>query len=163
MRPHHVIVFLAVSLGATACSEAPQSEPGNRVAGSDVTLTTPVDTVDQANKMEGAAGNVTGASSATAPTDRDAWVGRWIGVEGLNLTVSKGATQGHYSLKMQYGTDAEMSGTFDGVGTAEGISFARPDGDQVLGASTGDETGLKYLAGKTDCLKVKVGEGYCRK
>jgi hypothetical protein len=74
----------------------------------------------------------------------------------------KGATAGHYSLKMQYGTDTEMSGTFEGVGTPEGIAFVRPDGTHVLRASTGEETGLKYLGGKTDCLMVKVGEGYCR-
>lgn len=159
MRTQHFIAFLAVSLGVTACSEAPKGELGNRVAGNDVM---PVDAVDQANRMERAAGNATGASSATTPTNRDAWVGRWIGVEGLNLTVSKGTAPGHYSLKMQYGTDADMSGTFGGVGTPEGIAFSRPDGDQILRASIGDETGLKYLAGKTDCLKVKDGEGYCR-
>ena len=26
----------------------------------------------------------------------------------------------------------------------------------------GDAAGLKYLAGKQDCLVVKPGEGYCR-
>ena len=26
----------------------------------------------------------------------------------------------------------------------------------------GDATGLKYLAGKKDCLTVEPGEGYCR-
>lgn len=105
----------------------------------------------------------TGASApATQPVLRDEWVGRWIGVEGLNLTIAKGAEAGHYQLDMQYGTDADMAGSYDGVGTADGIAFTRPDGTQLLRAASGDETGLKYLAGKTDCLKVKDGEGYCR-
>ncbi|WP_204325615.1 hypothetical protein, partial [Stenotrophomonas maltophilia] len=53
-------------------------------------------------------------------------------------------------------------GSFEGKGTREGIAFERPDGKQVLKASDGDATGLKYLAGKKDCLTVKTGEGYCR-
>ncbi len=157
-----LVVLLLLSVGATACSEAPKGEPGN-VVENDVTAATPVDTIEQGN---GATGTIASTSNAalntTAPTNRDGWIGRWIGVEGLNLTVSKGKSAGLYSLKMQYGTDEDMSGTFEGVGTAEGIAFVRPDGEQVLRASTGDDTGLKYLAGKTDCLKVKDGEGYCR-
>lgn len=156
-----LVALLLLSLGATACSEAPKGEPGN-VVENDVTAATPVDTSDQGNLTAGTIASTSNASNATAPTNRDSWVGRWIGVEGLNLAVSKGKSEGHYLLKMQYGTDEEMSGTFEGVGTAEGIAFVRPDGEQVLRASTGDGTGLKYLAGKTDCLKVKDGEGYCR-
>jgi hypothetical protein len=156
-----VIVFLALSLGSTACSEAPKG--GNKLVGNDVTPATPIGTKDPSNNTIGtAAHEATGASSSSVSVNRDTLIGRWIGVEGLNLTVSKGATGGRYFLKMQYGTDTEMSGTFEGVGTPEGIAFVRPDGNHVLRASTGDETGLKYLAGKTDCLVVKVGEGYCR-
>ena len=91
---------------------------------------------------------------------RDAWVGRWKGVEGTYLVVSKGAAAGKYRLEMQYTLDAK--GKFDGTATPEGIEFERPDGKQVLRASSGDATGLKWLAGKKDCLKVKDGEGYCR-
>jgi hypothetical protein len=157
----NLIAFVALSLGVTACSQAPNG--GNNVIENDGAPATPIATGDQGNVTAGsAAENATDASSTTAPTNRDAWIGRWIGVEGLNLTVSKATAVGHYSLKMQYGTDTDMSGTFEGVGTAEGIAFVRPDGNRVLRPSTGDETGLKYLAGKTDCLKVKDGEGYCR-
>lgn len=155
-----LVALLLLSLGPTACSEAPKGERGNNMAENDIAAATSVDAIQQGN---GIANNSLGASSAAAPTNRDGWVGRWIGVEGLNLTVSKGKSAGLYSLKMQYGTDEDMSGTFEGVGTAEGIAFVRPDGNQVLRASTGDDTGLKYLAGKTDCLKVKDGEGYCRR
>lgn len=94
------------------------------------------------------------------PVDRDDWVGRWKGVEGTYLVVSKGKDPGMYKLEMQYTLDDK--GTFEGKGSTEGISFTRPDGDKTLHPSDGDATGLKYLAGKKDCLTVKTGEGYCR-
>lgn len=42
----------------------------------------------------------------TPPTDK--WVGKWIGVEGLHLTIAKDDSigRGHYVLTMQYGLDA---------------------------------------------------------
>jgi hypothetical protein len=92
--------------------------------------------------------------------DRDDWVGRWKGVEGTYLVVSKGKDAGTYKLEMQYTLDDK--GVFDGRGSTEGIAFTRPDGDQTLRPSDGDATGLKWLAGKKDCLTVKTGEGYCR-
>lgn len=94
----------------------------------------------------------------------DQWVGRWIGVEGLNLTVSQdeSAGPGHYLLKMQYGLDADQSGTFKGESTADGIAFERDDGKQLLRPGDGEATGLKWLMDKQNCLIVKLGEGYCR-
>ena len=94
----------------------------------------------------------------------DQWVGRWIGVEGLFLEISKdeSAGPGHYRLKMQYGLDADQSGTFEGQATAEGIRFNREDGPQLLRAGDGEATGMKWLLEKEDCLVVKTGEGYCR-
>ncbi len=94
------------------------------------------------------------------PVAHDDWVGRWKGVEGTYLVIAKGAEPGLYKLEMQYTLDDK--GTFDGKGTRNGISFERPDGKQELKPSDGDATGLKYLAGKKDCLTVMSGEGYCR-
>lgn len=94
----------------------------------------------------------------------DQWVGRWTGVEGLFLEISKDEPvgPGHYLLEMQYGLDAEQSGTFEGQATDEGISFSRDDGQQLLRAGDGEATGMKWLAEKEDCLVVVTGEGYCR-
>jgi hypothetical protein len=136
---------LLLALGASACSDRAQDEADPAVSPSAAVTAESLEPV-----------------SDTQPVSRDEWVGRWIGVEGLNLTVTKLAKPGHYQLEMQYGTDADMAGAYEGIGTPEGIAFTRPDGKQVLRASSGDETGLKYLAGKTDCLKVKDSEGYCR-
>ncbi|WP_460133812.1 membrane lipoprotein lipid attachment site-containing protein [Pseudomonas sp. S1_E04] len=98
----------------------------------------------------------------TPPTDT--WIGKWVGVEGLHLTIAKDNVvgRGHYILTMQYGLDAEDSGTFKGAAFEDGIAFTRPDGPQVLRAGDGKATGLKWLADKKDCLVVATGEGYCR-
>lgn len=94
----------------------------------------------------------------------DQWAGRWVGVEGLYLEVSQddSAGSGHYLLEMQYGLDADQSGTFEGQATNEGINFSREGGSQLLRAGDGEATGLKWLAEKEDCLIVQSGEGYCR-
>ena len=98
----------------------------------------------------------------TPPTDK--WVGKWVGVEGLHLTIAKDDSigRGHYLLTMQYGLDADDTGTFKGEATDDGIAFTRPDGPQLLRAGDGAATGLKWLADKKDCLIVATGEGYCR-
>lgn len=98
----------------------------------------------------------------TPPTDK--WGGKWIGVEGLHLTIVKDDSvgRGHYLLTMQYGLDADDSGTFKGEAAEDGIAFTRPDGPQLLRAGDGEATGLKWLADKKDCLIVATGEGYCR-
>ena len=94
------------------------------------------------------------------PTDK--WIGRWRGVEGLNLVIAKDAKKGagHYTLTQQYTLDDK--GVFEGTGVGDVIQFHRPDGDQTLRETDGGATGLKYLATKKDCLTVKPGEGYCR-
>lgn len=99
---------------------------------------------------------------ATPPTDK--WVGKWLGVEGLNLTIAKDDSigRGHYILTMKYGLDADDEGTFKGEANEDGIAFTRPDGPQQLSAGDGEATGLKWLADKKDCLIVDTGEGYCR-
>ncbi|KFC51562.1 hypothetical protein DK37_00455 [Halomonas sp. SUBG004] len=120
-------------------------------------------------------GSNTASSSAPAPdtaTEQhpshhqltDQWIGRWTGVEGLFLDISKNepAGPGHYLLEMQYGLDADQRGTFEGQATAEGIRFSRDDGAQLLRAGDGEATGMKWLLEKEDCLVVKTGEGYCR-
>ncbi|WP_454884026.1 hypothetical protein [Sphingomonas oryzagri] len=94
------------------------------------------------------------------PTDK--WVGRWRGVEGLNLVIGKDAKKGpgHYTLTQQYTLDDK--GVFDGHAVGDTIQFTRPDGQQVLRETDGTATGLKYLTTKKVCLTVKPGEGYCR-
>ncbi|MDH5835253.1 hypothetical protein [Luteimonas kalidii] len=94
----------------------------------------------------------------TAMADAD-YLGRWTGVEGMYLVVAA-KPGGGVTMEMQW--DLDNSGTFDGSVTAEGLRFMRDRVAETAVPTDGDATGLKYLAGKQDCLTVKPGEGYCR-
>lgn len=95
------------------------------------------------------------------PTDD--WVGRWAGPEGLYLDIQPASNgkKGHYAIANRDTLDRQANYT----GIAEGavIRFVRDGQDLAVRPGNGDETGFKYLAGKTDCLIVIPGkEGYCR-
>lgn len=99
------------------------------------------------------------SAAASAPAPRD-YAGRWVGVEGMVLDIAHAGAPGHYDLTMQW--DLDNKGTFDGTANGRTITFIRNDIPETLRPTDGDATGLKYLSGKTDCLTVKPGEGYCR-
>lgn len=98
-------------------------------------------------------------TTAEALPDHADWAGRWTGVEGMFLEIVP-AGDGTYSLTMQ--SDLDTLGTYPGRGTADGIAFERGSKELLLKPASGDQTGLKYLAGKDNCLMVAIGEGYCR-
>lgn len=98
-------------------------------------------------------------TTAEALPDHADWAGRWIGVEGMFLEIVP-VGDGTYSLTMQ--SDLDTLRTYEGRDTADGIAFERGGKELLLKSASGDETGLKYLAGKDDCLVVAKGEGYCR-
>ena len=115
--------------------------------------------------------NATAIEPAPAPTSSTIsygspkdWTGRWTGVEGMVLDIAPGSAAGRYRLTMQW--DLDHRGTFDGIlisGPEEDAMLFRREGRlMMLRPTIGEATGLKYLAGKTDCLTVKSGEGYCR-
>ena len=101
---------------------------------------------------------VTPAPTDAANAEAD-YLGRWIGVEGMYLVVAP-KTGGGVTLEMQW--DLDNKDTLDGSVTAEGLRFMRNGVSEIAVRSNGDATGLKYLAGKMECLTVKQGEGYCR-
>lgn len=96
---------------------------------------------------------------ATAPHRFASWAGKWTGVEGMYATITT-AEPGKYKLEMQ--SDLDTKGVYDGEDSEHGIKFKRGNEDLSLRRGSGDETGLKHLAGKKECLIVKPGEGYCR-
>lgn len=98
------------------------------------------------------------AIAAVAPSHSE-WAGKWVGVEGTYVDI-KQTTPGTYTLEMQ--SDLDTEGSYTGQDAEGGIVFQRGGENLLLRAATGDETGLKYLAGKQDCLMVDPGEGYCR-
>ena len=97
--------------------------------------------------------------TVTAIIDVADWAGKWVGPEGLYVNITPG-TGGKIALEMQ--SDLDTKGSYEGTATADGISFKRGDEMLTLKKATGDQTGLKYLAGKKNCLMVKSGEGFCR-
>ncbi|MBR0553582.1 hypothetical protein [Stakelama marina] len=156
------LTILMLTTGLAACSSADHganaSAGGDNDAGSAV-----VNVVDETTDVIGSgiadAGNA--IVGPVKPGPYDDWVGRWVGVEGTYLDITKAEGGGDkYLLKMQY--DLDHNGTFDGVATDKGIRFTRPGGTYVLHHTDGNATGMKYLAGKKDCLTVEQGEGYCR-
>ena len=97
--------------------------------------------------------------SAAAPHRFASWAGKWTGPEGMYATITT-AEPGKYRLEMQ--SDLDTRATYDGEDSEHGIRFRRGNEELSLHRGGGDETGLKYLAGKKECLIVKQGEGYCR-
>jgi hypothetical protein len=95
-----------------------------------------------------------------APT-YDAWVGRWLGPEGLFLDVKARNADGVYPITLKDNLDTQAD--YLAEPTAGGLAFHRGDDAIVVRPGTGAQTGFKYLAGKTDCLILVAGqEGYCR-
>lgn len=129
----------------SACSRpAPQAAPGNDVGslGAPQTEVAPEPTPT--------------AAAARSAAD---YVGRWKSVEGTYLLVKPGNGDA-VELEMQW--DLDHHGNFAGRLGDSGISFIRGGVVETAKTTDGDATGLKYLAGKKDCLTVKAGEGYCR-
>jgi hypothetical protein len=92
---------------------------------------------------------------ADAPTD--AWVGQWNGPEGTYLAIA--GANGAYEITIK---DLDAARTFRGAAVGNRIEFRRDGVLESIAATTGDEKGMKWLAGKASCLTVKLGEGYCR-
>lgn len=146
--------LFVVALGLAACSgPAPDTDATNTM--------TSAGAADRSVSQPSVAPPGPGSADASAepammsPAD---YLGRWTGVEGMFLNVTK-AGEG-VQLEMQYDLDHKV--TVPGKVTAEGLRFDR-DGKMLLARpSNGDATGLKWLAGKKDCLTVASGEGYCR-
>jgi hypothetical protein len=95
------------------------------------------------------------ASSSDSSIGR--WLGRWDGPEGTYLEISKKA--GEYLLEIR---NLDGSRTFEGSAAGPRIAFTRDGKQELLSAGDGSATGMKWLAGKKNCLLTKPGEGWCR-
>lgn len=137
--------MLAVCLGLTACDSGRQPATAPEAANA---ILPPEPDIAAAN-----------VAAAAAPLPTDAWIGKWVGVEGLALDIAPGPAAGQYALRVSL-----LDGTDDYVGTADGdtIRFTRDGRTETIRKAQGDETGLKYLAGKKDCLMIRQSEGFCR-
>lgn len=152
MSDHARPLALAIALLA-GCSAPPTASDADANRTSAGAVEPAID-----NRVTPTATSPSPTSSATGLPQAD-YLGRWIGVEGMYLNVSP-HEGGGVTLEMQY--DLERKGSFPGSVTAEGLRFTRNGKAEIAVPSDGDATGLKWLAGKRDCLTVAPGEGYCR-
>jgi hypothetical protein len=97
--------------------------------------------------------DIAGASPPTA----DAWLGIWYGPEGTYLDIARNGE--NYDLSI-----ANLDGprTFIGQTITDGIRFVRDGQEATITRTNGDGTGMKWLAGKSNCLVIVKGEGFCR-
>ncbi|HWL62769.1 MAG TPA: hypothetical protein VNQ32_08220 [Steroidobacteraceae bacterium] len=87
----------------------------------------------------------------------DKWLGQWTGPEGTYLRLEGG--DGDYKVTIQ---DLDGPKTYQGRSTGKEILFERDGVQESIRATSGAETGMKWLGDKTNCLTIRSGEGYCR-
>ena len=92
-----------------------------------------------------------------APRKIDGWMGRWNGPEGTYLELSKSGAR--YEIRIK---DLDKVQTYDGTAAADSISFERSGKTETIHSGNGEQTGMKWLLDKKDCLVIRRGEGYCR-
>lgn len=97
------------------------------------------------------------SSAATTSIATDAWIGKWNGPEGTFLEISGG--QGNYTITIQ---DLDGAKQFQGKTNGNEISFERNGTAETIQSSNGADTGMKWLAEKADCLRIRLGEGWCK-
>ena len=151
------LVFAIAALAA--CSDrqpAADTTAPNEAGAVDATPVTPEPATDEADVSPPPVAPPAAGDATKVEAD---YLGRWTGVEGMYLVVAT-KPGGGVTLDMQW--DLDNRGTFDGSVTAEGLRFMRNGVAESAVHTNGDATGLKYLAGKQDCLTVKPGEGYCK-
>ena len=92
----------------------------------------------------------------TTPAANDL-VGRWTGPEGTSLVVAAVGTA--YQVTV---TNLDGPRDFPAMADPMGVRFTRDGQDLLIRKGTGAETGMKWLADKSDCVVVAANEGYCR-
>lgn len=160
IAPLALALALPLALTLAACNGAPPSTTSNSMTSAGATEPAADNIAAPVATPTPDASPTSAASPPAARTARD-YAGRWIGVEGMMLTV-KPTGAATADLNMRWGLDADMAGTYPARVTPEGLRFTRGGETLLLRPSDGDATGLKWLAGKKDCLTVRSGEGYCR-
>lgn len=87
----------------------------------------------------------------------DNWVGQWNGPEGTYLRLEGG--DGEFKVSIR---DLDGETTYQGTAAGPQIRFKRNGVMESIQATSGADTGMKWLADKSNCLTVRAGEGYCR-
>jgi len=147
-------VFAGISLLGACTSEAPKTPPSTPTPATSPSVSpTGSPVASPTGSPVGRPAGSPGASKA------DAMTGKWPGVEGTSLNITKKGDK--YTIEI-----ANLDGpkTFEGTAKGDNIEFSRGGKTETIKTATGDETGMKNFAGKKECLVVTKGsEGFCRK
>lgn len=92
-----------------------------------------------------------------APELADQWLGKWIGPEGTFLELARNGDA--YSVTIQ---SLDGPASYQGKAALDRLEFMRDGKLESIHASSGAETGMKWLLEKKSCLTIKTGEGFCR-
>jgi hypothetical protein len=84
-------------------------------------------------------------------------IARWNGPEGTYLEISKSGDK--YEIRIK---DLDKMQTYRGTAAADRISFERNGKAETIRSGNGQQTGMKWLADKRNCLVIRLGEAYCR-
>ena len=86
-------------------------------------------------------------------------VGRWPGVEGTYLDISKKGDK--FSIEIK---DLDKAETFEGTAKGEVIEFTRKGKTETIKTASGEETGMKGFEKESNCVVITKGkEGFCKK
>lgn len=96
-------------------------------------------------------------TSEAPAANLDGWLGKWIGPEGTYLVLAKAGER--YRIEIQ---SLDSKDGYDGTPAGDHLEFRRNGSTETLRAATGQETGMKWLLEKKDCLVIREGEGFCR-
>jgi hypothetical protein len=80
---------------------------------------------------------------SAAPRKIDECIGRWNGLEGTYLEISKSGDT--YEIRIK---DLDKVQTYRGTATSDGISFKRNGQAETIRSGNGERTGMKWLADK---------------
>ena len=95
--------------------------------------------------------------SSAADNVTDKWLGKWVGPEGTYLLLSKNDDK--YVVEIH---SLDGAATYDGASAGDHIEFQRNGKTESIHAGKGEETGMKWLLDKKNCLIIRTGEGFCR-
>jgi hypothetical protein len=137
-KPHFCVLILALTFLFGACQDHKSTaEP----------LVTGTNSTALSAEIPPAGGSVSA----------EKWLGKWNGPEGTFLLLSVNGNR--YLVKIQSLDGLDM---YEGVATADGIQFTRNGKTESIHAGDGEDTGMKWLLDKKNCLIIKYGEGFCR-
>lgn len=150
MRKTILLTFFVAAVGVLgACTNTPEVK---------TPVTVPIATPSASPAASPA---VSPSVDPKAPADNKvaALEGRWPGVEGAYLNVTKKGDK--YSIEIK---NLDKATTFEGTAKGDAIEFTSNGKTETIKAATAEETGMKWLAGEKNCVVITKGsEGYCKK